>query len=168
MFSQSGITFENVLCRHAELPLGHATMCYHRCRCYCCCCCSCSCCCCGHKANLKMRPQRMGFIMGLVAVVASRLQVPEAKRGGVCGGGGIRGGSSAAASAEQSRPRALQSSSSATSSCLLKALHLRRTHHTQHTQHTTDDNNDRRQQVNVITEQLPLSAPPSPCAPLNL
>lgn len=29
-----------------------------------------------------MRPQRMGFIMGLVAVVASGRQVPEDKRGG--------------------------------------------------------------------------------------
>lgn len=38
-----------------------------------------------------MRPQRMGFIMGLVAVVASGLQVPEAKKGGVCGGGELEG-----------------------------------------------------------------------------
>lgn len=38
-----------------------------------------------------MRPQRMGFIMGLVAVVASGLQVPEAKRGGVRGGGELEG-----------------------------------------------------------------------------
>lgn len=32
-----------------------------------------------------MRPQRMGFIMGLVAAVASGLQVPEANKGEVCG-----------------------------------------------------------------------------------
>lgn len=124
----------------------------------------CSCCCCAHKANLKIRPQRMGFIMGLVAAVASvwaagaRGQQGEVC-GKVCGRGGLRGGSSAAARAEQSRPRALQSSSSATSSCLLKALHLRRTHNTQHTTDDNNSNNNRRQQVNVITEQLPLSAP---------
>lgn len=135
-------------------------MCYHRCRCSCCCCCSCSCCCCGHKANLKMRPQRMGFIMGLVAVVASGLQVPEAKRGGVCGGGG--GGSSAAARAEQSRPRALQSSSSATSSCLLKALHLRRTQHTPHTTH------NRRQQRQETTSKRNYRAAPTVCPPVAL